>query len=147
MEINEWLAKARLLEMGDALYISCVSSGEAFKTCGKFEGQIRKGGYESYSLIAYVKPDEGERKWWVCIAKVKRTDQGYIKKASGEMVVEGDSWVTIGAQRIFRLAINDGKSYDEVIGLAINDLERRYVQELWETTVGNVIKYKELEGK
>ena len=103
MEINEWLAKARLLEMGDALYISCISSSDAYTSLGKFESQIRQGGYGSYSLICYVKPSDDDRKWWVCIAKVQRTDKGYIKKASGKIVVEGSDWVTLEAQRAIEL--------------------------------------------
>ena len=140
MEINEWIVKARLLEVGEALYISCISSSEAYKAAGKFDGIIRQGGYHEYSLVTYVKPADKNNSWWVCIAKIQRTDKAFVKKASGEIVAEGSDWVTIDAQRIFRLAINDGKSYDEVLALAINDLEKRYIKELWSTTVGNVVK-------
>ena len=145
MEIREWLAKARLLQVGDALYISCISSSEAYTALGKFEAQIRQGGYGDYSLVCYVKPSNDGRKWWVCIAKVPRTDKGFIKKATGEIVTEGNDWITIEAQRIFKLAISDGKSLEEILSLAANDLEKRYIEELWKGTVG-IINYDSIKG-
>jgi len=141
MEINEWMAKARLLEVGEALYVSCISSTEAFKSAGKFDTLIRQGGYNNYTLISYAKPNNKDNSWWVVIAKVKRTDKAYLKKADGSMVEESDIWVTVEAQRIFRVAINDGKSLNEIMALAVTEMEKRYISELWSTTIGNVVNF------
>ena len=145
MEIKEWLVKARLLEIGDTLHISCVSSQEAYGALAKFQNTLKGVGFGDYSLVAYAKPQEtSPSAWWVCIAKVPRTDVGYVKKASGKMEIEGNGYVSLDAQRLFQLAIKDKKSDEEVLALAVTDLETRYVKELLKTTRGSVY-YKGLE--
>jgi len=146
MEIKEWLVKARLLDIGDTLYISCVNSTEAYAALGKFQAQLKGIGFKDYSIIPYVKPQEASPSaWWVCLAKVPRTDKGYVKKADGkELKLEGDNYVSVEAQRLFQLAIKDGKTEEELEGMAVSDLERRYIKELIKSARGKII-YKGLE--
>ena len=143
MRADEWLAKARLLEIGETLQVSCVSSGEAHSILAKVNNILRVSSFPDYSLLGYVKPqhlNDGSKGWWLCLVKVQRTDKGYIKKADGTITVEGDSYITREAQRIFQLAISDGKSEEELISLAVNELEVRYVKELLKTKRPHIIE-------
>ncbi len=145
MEIKEWLVKARLLDIGDTLYISCINSTEAYAALSKFQTQLRGIGFSDYSIVPYTKPQEkSPSAWWVCLSKVPRTDKGYVKKASGELSLEGGSYISLDAQRLFQLAIKDGKSEEELESMAVNDLERRYIKELIKSTRGKIL-YKGLE--
>lgn len=140
MEINEWVVKARLLDVGDTLHISCVSSSEAYAAQGKFQAALRGTGFGDYSLITYTKPqDSNAAAWWVCLAKVPRTDVGYVKKANGTMSAEGDNYIAKEAQRVFQLAIKDGRSDEEVLAMAISELEIKYIKELFKSTRGTVL--------
>ena len=144
MRADEWLVKARLLEVGETLQVSCISVGEAHTTLGRINTILRGTGFPDYSLVAYTKPQEtSSTGWWLCIAKVPRTDIGYVKTGAGDIQAEGNSFVTLDAQRLFHLAIKDGKSEEELFSLAVSELEKRYIKELLKSKRPVVIK---LEG-
>jgi hypothetical protein len=133
MEIVDSLTKARLLETGEVLYVQCLDASEALDGLNKLKKAIQSLEGLPYSLIAYTQRDDNST-WWVCIAKVDKVGTVYVKKPTGELLPEGEKWITIEAGRIFKLAISDGKSLEEVLDLAVNDLERRYIKELFSTS-------------
>ena len=130
MDIVDNLTKARLLDIGEVLYVQALDAEEATRSLRKVKSVISSLEKLPYTLISYVQRDE-KGTWWVCIAKVSKVNKVYIKRTSGEVVEEGDKWITLDAQRIFKLAIKDGKSKEEVLSLAVSDRERRYIEELF----------------
>ena len=143
MKAEEWIVKARLLDIGDTLQVSCISVSEATNTLGKVNAILRNTGFTDYSLICYTKPQEASTTgWWLCISKVPRTDRGYVR-SGGEIKAEGSTFITLEAQRIFQLAIKDGKTEEELLELAVTDLERRYIKELIKSKRPTVVS---LEG-
>ena len=133
MDIVTSITKARLLDIGEALYIQALNGDEAVTVLRKVKAAILALENLPYTLIAYSNRDHTGT-WWVCIAKVSKVNKVYIKRKNGEIVHEGDKWVTLDAQRIFQLAIKDGKPKEEVLALAATDIERRYIEELYKTS-------------
>jgi hypothetical protein len=133
MDIVDSISKARLLDIGEVLYIQVLNSEEAVIGLRKVKAGILALENLPYTLIAYSNRDDTGT-WWVCIAKVSKVNKIYVKRKSGEIVNEGDKWVTLDAQRIFQLAIKDGKPKEEVLALAVTDMERRYIEELYKTS-------------
>lgn len=126
---TQLVAKAKLLGDGEVLYKRCLSIHEGSALLNRLKGKLLSQVFEGYSLVPYTKKDESGT-WWLCIAKVPVENKVYIKKPSGELAIEEDGWVTKNVSRMFKLAIQDGKSREEILSLATTDLERKYALEL-----------------